>query len=255
MCPRYGAQKTLSEAMVQLELRKESIDVGRVGLFSGLYAIVVDLDVKAIEDATSKYALAQGLIDNLSNTEGGLTCREVIVYLDLCDSQGNLITVGDWRQPVPTDANSAFGPSGTHQLVTSGSNGPAYYNSNTGAKAQFVEIYSTNAAIARNDRKVYVAWGIRQVGSGPARDHACLAINAWIWKRSDVKTIDQWQMQQLETIDGQSVYGQTPILYKRNDDMAIWVVPNYRVAVGNFKFDQLQILMKVVESLGTTVMG
>jgi len=34
--------------MVQLELRKESIDVGRVGLFSGLYAMVVDLDVKAI---------------------------------------------------------------------------------------------------------------------------------------------------------------------------------------------------------------
>jgi hypothetical protein len=244
----------MSEAMVQLELRKESIDVGRVGLFSGLYAMVVDLDVKAIEDATSKYALAQGLIDNLSNTEGGLTCREAIVYLDLCDSQGNLIVSGDWRQPVSTDTSTSFG--GSHTLSS-----PSYYNSNTGSKLSVnsqtgaVEIYSTNAAIARNDRKVYVAWGVRQVGSGPARDHAVLAINAWIWKRSDVKTIDQWQMQQLETVDGQAVYGQTPILYKRNDDMAVWVIPNARVSIGTWKFDQLQVLMKVVESLGTTVMG
>lgn len=227
--------------MMQLELRKESIDVGKVGLFSGLYQEVVDLDVKAIEDATSKYALGQGLIDNLASTEGGLVCRETIVYLDLVDSQGNLITSGDWRQPVLSDTGSQF----TNHA----------YATNTGAYASKVNIYTTNSAISRNDRKVYVAWGLRQVGSGPARDHAALSINAWIWKRSDVKTIDQWMLQQLETCDGQAVFGQTPILYKRNDDMAIWVIPNARVAVGNFKFDQLQILMKVVEALGTTVMG
>jgi hypothetical protein len=219
--------------MVQLELRKESIDVGRVGLFSGLYAMVVDLDVKAIEDATSKYALAQGLIDNLSNTEGGLVCREVIVYLDLCVPTTGLVpSSGDWRQPISGN-----------------------YTVNTGAYADKVAIYTTNAASARNDRKVYVAWGLRQVGSGPARDHACLAMNAVIWKRSDVKTIDQWMVQQLETMDGQAVYGQTPILYKRNDDMAVWVIPNARSAVNSAKFDQIQYLMKVVESLGTTVMG
>jgi hypothetical protein len=37
--------------------------------------------------------------------------------------------------------------------------------------------------------------------------------------------------------------------------MAVWVIPNTRVAVSTAKFDQLQVLMKVVESLGTTVMG
>ena len=185
--------------------------------------------------------MAQGLIDNLSNTEGGLVCREVIVYLDLCDSGGNQIASGDWRQPSAADAGftgSSFG-----------------YGTNTGAYASKVAVYTTNAAVARNDRKVYVAWGLRQVGSGPARDHACLVSNAVIWKRSDVKTIDQWMLQQLETIDGQAVYGQTPILYKRNDDMAVWFIPNKRTASGVNKFDQLQVLMKVVESLGTTVMG
>ena len=203
--------------------------------------MVVDLDVKAIEDATSKYALAQGLIDNLSNTEGGLVCREVIVYLDLCDSNGNQIISGDWRQPTSGDTSFAASSQG--------------YATATGSYQSKVAVYTTNAAISRNDRKVYVAWGLRQVGSGPARDHPCLATNAIIFKRSDVKTIDQWMLQQLETIDGQAVYGQTPILYKRNDDMAIWFIPNRRAASGINKFDQLQVLMKVVESLGTTVMG
>ena len=50
-------------------------------------------------------------------------------------------------------------------------------------------------------------------------------------------------------------YGQTPILFKRNDDQAIWFIPNARCAVNSAKFDQLQLLCKVVESLGTTVMG
>ena len=63
--------------MLQLELCKESIDVGKVRLFFGLYAIV-----KAI-DATSKYALSKGVIGILSNTEVGPVCRKVIVYLDL----------------------------------------------------------------------------------------------------------------------------------------------------------------------------
>lgn len=235
----------MSEAMMQLELRKEAIDVGKVGLFSGLYQEVVDLDIKAIEDATSKYALAQGLIDNLSNTEGGLVCRELIVYLDLVDSQGALITSGDWRQPVKADANTAFLNYGTN----------ATYNTATGAYASKVCIYTTNSATSRNDRKVYVYWGLRQVGSGPARDHACLSTNAWIFKRSDVKTIDQWMIQQLETCDGQAVFGQTPILFKRMDDQAIWTIPNSRVAASTSKFDQLQVLCKVVEALGTTVMG
>jgi hypothetical protein len=152
--------------------------------------------------------------------------------LDLCTPGGTILTNGDWRQPYTS-----------------------YYLVATGAYADKVAIYTTNASVARNDRKVYVAWGLRQVGSGPARDHAALATNAWIWKRSDVKTIDQWQIQQLETMDGQAIYGQTPILYKRNDDMSVWVIPNARCASNAAKFDQLQVLMKVVESLGTTVMG
>jgi hypothetical protein len=142
--------------------------------------------------------LAQGLIDNLSNTEGGLVCREVIAALDLNDSTlTTLVTSNDWRQPVLSDVNF-----GTHAYATT-----------TGNKTAKVQIYATNTLGARNDRKIYVAWGLRQVGSGPARDHAVLSINAWLWYRSDVKIIDWWNVQQLETVDGQAVYGQTPILY------------------------------------------
>jgi hypothetical protein len=225
----------MSEAMIKLQAKKESIDVGRVGLFSGIYTMMTDIDVRALEDAVSRYVIAEALIDNISNTEGGIVCREILVDQDLCDPVGNAITSRDWRQPPLSFTTN--------------------YTTNTGAKASQVQIYSTNTTISRNDRKVFGIYGLRLVGTGPAREHAILTTNSWIWKRSDVKTIDIWPIQTLETIDGQAIYGKTPILFKRGDDMAIWVIPNARTAVSTAKFDQLCIQAKVAEALGANVTG
>lgn len=217
--------------MIKLQAKKESIDVGRVGLFSGVYAMMTDIDVRALEDSVSRYVLAQALIDNISNTEGGLVCREILVDQDLLDGSGNAITSRDWRQPVS-----------------------ANYTTNTGAKASLTQIYTTSTA-SRNDRKVFGIYGLRLVGSGPGREHAVLTTNSWVWKRSDVKTIDIWPIQTLETIAQGAIYGKTPILFKRGDDMSVNVIPNARTAVSSAKFDQLCILCKVAEALGANVTG
>lgn len=232
--------------MVKLQAKKESIDVGRVGLFSGIYTMMTDIDVRALEDAVSRYVLAQALIDNISNTEGGLVCREIYVDQDLCDGSGGVsagaaIPSRDWRQPALSDSGSQF----TNHA----------YATNTGAKASSVLVYTTNSTISRNDRKVFGIYGLKLVGSGPGREHAVLASNCWIFKRSDVKTIDQWPIQTLETQQNSAIYGKTPILFKRGDDMAIFVIPNARTAVSSAKFDQLAILAKVAEALGASVTG
>jgi hypothetical protein len=218
--------------MIKLQAKKESIDVGRVGLFSGIYTMMTDIDVRALEDAVSRYVIAQALIDNISNTEGGIVCREILVDQDLLDGTSAVINSRDWRQP-----------------ATSGN-----YTTNTGAKAQQQQVYATTT-LSKNDRKVFGFYGLRIVGSGPGREHAILCSNSWVWRRSDVKTIDIWPIQTLETINGNAIYGKTPILFKRGDDLAVWAVPNARTAISSAKFDQLAFLCKVAESLGANVTG
>lgn len=149
--------------------------------------------------------------------------------------------IRDWRQPVQSDTNSNF----TNNA----------YSTNTGAKASAVVVYTTNSTISRNDRKVFGIYGLKLVGTGPGREHAILTTNSWIWKRSDVKTIDIWPIQTLETQQNGAIYGKTPILFKRGDDMAVYTVPNKRTAISSAKFDQLAILCKVAEALGANVTG
>jgi hypothetical protein len=173
------------------------------------------------------------LIDNISNTEGGIVCREILVDQDLLNgaTPGVAIASRDWRQPASGN-----------------------YTAATGAKADQVLVYQTSLT-SKNDRKVFGFYGMRLVGSGPGREHAVLASNSWVWKRSDVKTIDIWPIQSLETISGNAIYGKTPILFKRGDDLALWAVPNARTAVSSAKFDQLDFLCKVAEALGANVTG
>jgi len=38
-----------------------------------------EIDVRALEEEVSRFVLAQALIDNISNTEGGLVCRDILV--------------------------------------------------------------------------------------------------------------------------------------------------------------------------------
>ena len=217
--------------MIKLQAKKEAIDVGRVGLFSGVYTMMTDIDVRALSDAVSRYVLAQALIDNISNTEGGLVCRDLLPDKDLLDGSGTAITSRDWRQPVTGNFTTA-----------------------TGASATAVSVYKTSRT-SDNDRKVIGIFGIRLVGVGHSRQHAVLAHNSIIWKRSDVKTIDIWSTQAIECSPSGSLWGMTPLLFKRGDDLNVLFVPNSRMAVSASKYDMIQIVAKVAEALGANVTG
>ena len=217
--------------MLKLQAKKESIDPGRLGLVSGTYTSITDLDIRALVDAVTRFVAAQALIDQISNVEGGLVVRDILPDKDLLQGDESAITSRDWRQPVTSNFTTA-----------------------TGTQASAVSVYKTSRT-SNNDRKVISILGLRNVGSGPTRDQAVLSTNSLIFKRGDVKTIDIWHIQHLETQLNQAVFAITPLLFKRGDDLNILHVPNSRVAVSASKFDQLQYVGKVCEALGANMTG
>lgn len=217
--------------MIKLQAMKETIDPGRLGLISGPYTSITELDVRAYIDAVIRYAAAQALIDQISNVQGGIVVRDIMPDKDLLDGSGTAITSRDWRQPVSSN-----------------------YTTVTGAAASAVSVYTTSRT-SNNDRKVLIICGLKNVGSGPSREAAILSTNSMILKRSDVKTIDIWQIECLETANNQEIYGIVPVIFKRGDDANILFVPNAKVPVSASKIDRLQIIGKIAEALGANVTG
>jgi hypothetical protein len=220
-----------TEAMMKLHARKEAVDIGRIGLQAGVYAGLTPLDIRSLEDTVVRYTVAQALLDNLAQSESSLIVRDILPDKDLLDAAGAVIVSRDWRQPVSGN-----------------------YASATGAPATKETLYLTSRS-SNNDRKVISFYGLRLVGTGPFRASSALKINSLIWSRPGVKTIDIWHIQILETIDGQALFGRTPLMFKRGDDAQLEAVPNASVPVGASKFDNIAFLGKVVEASGNTMVG
>jgi hypothetical protein len=244
----------MSQAMINLQARKETIDTSKIGLMSGVYARMTDIDVRALEDAVSRFVAAQALIDNVANVEGSLVVRDIFPDLDLLDGYINInspINSRDWRQPAQYSAATG-----------SVANTNAYYNVSAqtspgtapGSVGNALIIYTTSRN-SNNDRKVLGFYGIALVAVGPYRDYPTLNSNSIIFRRTSVKIIDQIPIQRLETELTMRLYFKTPVLYKRADDANILFVPNARTAVNASKFDQMELLGKCAEPLGSTVMG
>ena len=88
--------------------------------------------------------------------------------------------------------------------------------SNLGGKAIYITSKNSD-----NDQKVLIIYGIRLVRVGPARQgHASLA-SAVTFRRGQVKTIDIWQIEMLDTVPDSVIYGRTPLLYKKSDNARI----------------------------------
>ena len=217
--------------MMKLHARKEAIDIGRLGLQSGVHHGLTALDIRSLEDTVIRYAVAQAILDNINQTEGGLVVRDILVEKDLLDGAGTAITSRDWRQPVAGNFASA-----------------------TGAPATKEAVYTTGTN-SRNDRKIYSFYGLQLVGVGPYRSSSVLKTNSIIWSRKDVKTIDIWPIETLDSSETNRLFGKTPLLFKRNDDLQIEMVPNAAVAVSSSKFERMAFLAKIVESHGSTVVG
>ncbi len=205
-----------------------------------------------------RYGVAQALLDGLSTTEEGLAVRDIFPDIDFRGPSDFAIATlrREWVQPV----------SGTYLAANEHSQ---------------QEIYNTSKN-SNNDQKVLVIYGIRLLRTGPGRTFSTLTTSSVVFRRSTVKTIDIWQIEMLDTIPDQVIYGRTPLLFKKGDNMRIdfilkasgtqqtvqnWAAQAFASSgsfAGQVQFtlpgisgsnDYLMFLGKIIEKIGDQVTG
>lgn len=219
------------DAMIQLHRRKQGVDLGKLGLYSGTHVALTGLDLRTLRDTMAAFAVAQAQINVIGTTESGLTVRPIYQNLDLLDGQAVPASIPStvWRQP-----------------ATSGN-----YTETDGFTPQV--IYNTDR-ISKNDQKILVIFGFRAINVGNTRTQPFLkSTQAHFWRKG-TKIIDIWDYQQLNSSNEAFVAAVTPIMYKKNDLAEIKIVANQDTADAS-KVDGLEVLGIVVEGLGQNVMG
>lgn len=219
------------DAMIQLHRRKQGVDLGKLGLYSGTHVALTGLDLRTLRDTMAAFAVAQAQINVIGTTESGLTVRPIYQNLDLLDATNSnaVIASTQWRQP-PVTGN---------------------YSQTDGATTQ--AIYTTDRN-SKNDQKILVIFGFRAINIGNTRTQPFLkSTQAHFWRKG-TKIIDIWDYQQLNSSNESFVAAVTPIMYKKNDLAEIKIVANTDAADAN-KVDGLEVLGIIVEGLGQNVMG
>ena len=217
--------------MIQLHRRKQGVDLGKLGLYSGTHVALTGLDLRTLRDTMAAFAVAQAQINVIGTTESGLTVRPIYQNLDLLDATNSnaVIASTQWRQP-PVTGNLTQTDGATTQAI-----------------------YTTDRN-SKNDQKILVIFGFRAVNIGNTRTQPFLkSTQAHFWRKS-TKIIDIWDYQQLNSSNESFVAAVTPIMYKKNDLAEIKLVANTDTADGN-KVEGLEVLGIVVEGLGQNVMG
>lgn len=79
----------LAGAAIELQARRETVDIGTIGLQGGVYQGFTPIDQRALEDAVARYAIANALLDGLAENEAGLFVRDIIPDLDLDNNPNN----------------------------------------------------------------------------------------------------------------------------------------------------------------------
>lgn len=196
-----------------------------------------------------RYGVAQALLDGLASTEEGLAVRDILPDLDFRLPQDVAAITNlqrEWIQPASGQWNG------------------------TQANSQ-VEVYSTSKN-SNNDQKVMILYGIRLANTGPARFVSQICTSSIVFRRAAVKTIDIWQIELLDTVPDQVIYGRTPLLFKKGDNLRIDFVlkraaaqpiqvqpasgVSYNVRSGiSGTNDFMMFLGKVVEKIGDNVTG
>ena len=67
--PRYESR---------LERIRDNVNVNRIGLQGGTYTGFTSQDVRAVEDAVTRYGVAQAIVDGLAADEAGLQVRDIL---------------------------------------------------------------------------------------------------------------------------------------------------------------------------------
>lgn len=194
------------------------------------------------------------MLDGLASTEEGLAVRDILPDLDLRAPDDVVINDRSWAQPssgyyAATDLMSA---------------------TNLGGKAIYITSKNSD-----NDQKVLIIYGIRLVRCGPARQGFASLASAVTFRRGQVKTIDIWQIEMLDTVPDSVIYGRTPLLYKKSDNARIefhlkasgnYYTNPISATTGYFNApvlvpgasggnDHLMFLGKVIEKIGDQVTG
>ena len=219
------------DAMIQLHRRKQGVDLGKLGLYSGTHVALTGLDLRTLRDTMAAFAVAQAQINVIGTTESGLTVRPIYQNLDLLDGTNSnaIIASTQWRQP-PVTGNLSQTDGATTQTI-----------------------YTTDRN-SKNDQKILVIFGFRAINIGNTRTQPFLkSTQAHFWRKS-TKIIDIWDYQQLNSSNESFVAAVTPIMYKKNDLAEIKLVANTDTADAN-KVEGLEVLGIVVEGLGQNVMG
>jgi hypothetical protein len=177
-----------------------------------------------LEDAVVRYGVAQALLDGLSTTEEGLAVRDIFPDIDFRGPSDFAIATlkREWIQPV----------SGTYLAANEHSQ---------------QEIYNTSKN-SNNDQKVLVIYGIRLLRTGPGRVTSSLTTSSIVFRRSTVKTIDIWQIEMLDTIPDQVIYGRTPLLFKKGDNMRIDFILKASATASSIQIPTVSLSTTVIQT-------
>ena len=223
-------------AMMQLHIFKQKVDLAKVGLLSGVHPVINETELRVLRDNMAQYGVAHALMVKGIGTgiEASLVVRPIIPSEDLrATASGTAITSTEWRQPADSGE----------------------YGAATGAEASAETIYVTSKD-SKNDQRIILFYGLKYVGGGNFRTTAVARSTMIIFNRGNVKTIDKWHIQGINSSENGFLAAMTPVMYKINDVALIKFVPNASdpTGAGN-KFDKFEMLGIVVEAIGLTVMG
>ena len=205
-----------------------NVNLGLMGLVGGLSPGFTQGDLKALERFAIKAGVYEALKKQVATSIDALTSRELIPKLDFEDGNSNPITLSEWRQPW----------SGAYTFVE-----------NTPSTNGKTMIYQTNKTVDY-DRKVIVLYGVRAVSTGPGRPSG--QVEAPLMELSDSvgNVYDLWHLQGLDTAG--VLYAYAPVVYSTNKAMTINMYPS---STSSGHFDTIEIIGKVIESIGDHVMG
>lgn len=232
----------MSESQMQiLWQKKQTIDLGRVGHLSGLHQSLTSLDLRTLHDTMAAFAVAQAMLQAIGGgqTETGITVRQIVPNLDFTAGDYSTpdypILSSNWRQPT---------------LVSTNLN----YTTNSGNDTDFISAYTTSKN-AKNDQKIIICYGLRAIGVGNIHEGTVVKSVQWQFWRKGTKLIDRWYVEMLNSAPENFVAAITPVMFKKDDVGEIRIFPDSVTPVDANKYDRLQVLGVVAESLGVNTMG
>ena len=198
-----------------------NIDLNQLGAYGGLHLPYNQLQIQELERYATQRATQLAIQTNIVTNINRLTARDVLPDKDFVDIAGNTITSRGWRQPW----------SGTYETTETD-----------------LTVYKINRTVDYHT-KTYAFWGVRLVNTGPGREGGVTDAASITWK-DNVNTLDVWHVEALDT--NQELYTFKPIVIKNFTDITVSVRPKI---TGSGQFDNFQLMGKVIEPRGNTIVG